>query len=478
MKLAHKIAINVFAGVTGKVSIALLGLLTLGVLTRSLGPSDFGHYRTVLTYLALVSVFVNFGTHTLALREISKENINQQNVIGNAISFRFILTFVILLISAVVAPLFDFDPIVLKGILIGLFGWLAFQVNEVTIAIFYNTLKQHLASAAEVAGTAFTCVLVILCASLDFGLLAMLGALAAGQILTALIAGFFANQLIPLRIKIDWSNWSYLIKAGWPIGASVIINIIILRGDMMLLALLKPAADVGFYGVGTKIFEIVISIPSLFASLMIPLFVQSVTKPEKFRYYTTASMNAMLLAGVFIFCVMFSFSDEIISLIAGDKYTESGLVIRILAIAIIIVYVNTLFRFSLTSAGEQKTMLKADIFGLLVAVPAALILIPMWSYEGAAWAKVIAYSAVMFISSIVMLKREMIYIKLANLLKFSFTGISTIWIFTELSYLGVHWMLNVILGAALYVVISLLLGIIPAKSIFLSIRNKAVAKVK
>ena len=121
-----------------------------------------------------------------------------------------------------------------------------------------------------------------------------------------------------------------------------------MRGDTMLLAVLKPAADVGFYGVGTKIFEILVSIPSLFASLMMPLFVQSITQPEKFRFYVNSSLNMIMLAGLFVFCVLFKFSDEITLFIAGDQYQQTGLVIRILAPAIFIAYINILFRFALT----------------------------------------------------------------------------------------------------------------------------------
>lgn len=472
MKLVHRIALNIFAGATGKIAIAFIGLLTLAMLTRSLGPTDFGHYRTALTYLALAGMFSNFGTHTLALREISREDAKQEKIIGNAITLRLVLTLTILLISAAIAPLFGLDSIVLKSILVGLFGWLAYLTNEVISAIFYNKLKQYLASAAEVIGTAFTCALVFLCVSLDKGILAMVGALVSGQLLTALIAAIIANRLVPLRVQFDWSNWSYLLKAGWPLGASVILNLIILRGDTLLLAILKPAADVGFYGVGTKVFEILISIPSLFASLMMPLFVQSVAQPEKFRYYANSSLNVMMLAGLFVFCVLFKFSDEITLLIAGNQYGQSGLVIRILAPAIIIVYINILFRFALTSAGRQTAMLKADLFGLLIAVPAYLILIPMWSYEGAAWAKVSAYTATLLVSSAVMLREAKINIMPGNILKLSLTGLSTAWAFTELNLLGVHWMLNIFLGGIFYLGISLLLGIIQVKENSFPFRKK------
>ena len=461
MKLAHQIAWNVFAGAAGKIAIALLGLLILGMLTRSLGPADFGHYRTILTYLVLTSMFSSFGTNTLALREISRGDAKQEKLIGNAITFRLTVTSLTLLISAALAPLFEFEPIVLKGILIGLFGWLAYLTNEVITAVFHNKLKQHLASIADVIGTAFTCILVFLFISLDMGLLAMLGALACGQILTVCIAGIFANRLIPLRLQIDWKNWSYLIRAGWPIGASVILELIILRGDTMLLAILKPAADVGFYGVGIKIFEILISVPPLFAALMMPLFVQSVALPEKFRHYTNYSLKMMMLVGVFVCCVLFQFSNEIILLIAGNQFEQSGLVIRILAPAILIVYINILFRFALTAAGKQTAMFKADLFGLFIAIPAYLILIPMWSYEGAAWAKVSAYAAILLVSSITMIREAKINIMPFTILKLSLTGLLTIYTFTELDYLEIHWILNIFLGGVLYLVVSLLTGILP-----------------
>jgi O-antigen/teichoic acid export membrane protein len=465
MNLAYRIALNVFAGAAGKVAMALLGLLILGMLTRSLGPTDFGYYRTVLTYIAIVGIFSNFGTNTIALREMSKDDARQKSVISNAITMRIVLTLIILLISAAVAPLFDFDPIVLKGIFIALFGWLAYLTNEVIVAVFYNKLKQHLASAAEVIGTAFTCALVFLAVTLDFGMLAMLAALVSGQILTVLIAGYFANQLVPIRLQFDWSYWSHLLKVGWPIGASVILSVVTHSGDTMLLAILEPAEIVGYYGVGMKLFEIFISIPPLFASLMMPLLVQSVAQAEKFRFYANASMNVMMLAGLFVGCVLFKFSSEITEFIAGDQYEQTGIVIQILAPVIFFSFINSLFRIALTSIGKQKAMLKADIAGFLVAVPAFLILIPMWSYEGAAWAKALAYIAMLTVSSTVMLREKRINIIPSNIFKIALTGLATFGAFTVLDQIGVYWILTIFLGGILYLCVALLLGIIPVKLI-------------
>ena len=47
MSLLRSLATNMAAIVSGKAMTAVAGLLTLGVLTRHLGPTEFGYYRTV-----------------------------------------------------------------------------------------------------------------------------------------------------------------------------------------------------------------------------------------------------------------------------------------------------------------------------------------------------------------------------------------------------------------------------------------------
>ncbi len=52
MSRLRALAANMAAVVTGKAATAVVGLLTIVALTRHLGPTEFGYYRTVLTYSA------------------------------------------------------------------------------------------------------------------------------------------------------------------------------------------------------------------------------------------------------------------------------------------------------------------------------------------------------------------------------------------------------------------------------------------
>jgi O-antigen/teichoic acid export membrane protein len=59
---------NIAAVVSGKAVAAVAGLATIMVLTRNLGPEEFGYYRTVLTFAAFASVLADCGMYMVTLR--------------------------------------------------------------------------------------------------------------------------------------------------------------------------------------------------------------------------------------------------------------------------------------------------------------------------------------------------------------------------------------------------------------------------
>src|SRR5215831_18286084 len=103
MSLLRSLAANMAAIVSGKALTAVAGLLTIMVLTRYLGPKEFGYYRTVLTYCAFAAVLADCGLYMINLREMSRAGADAGRVAGNALALRFVSSAGGLLIAAVVA---------------------------------------------------------------------------------------------------------------------------------------------------------------------------------------------------------------------------------------------------------------------------------------------------------------------------------------------------------------------------------------
>lgn len=402
--VTRRVAWNLLAGVSGKVLLTLLGLVTFAVLTRSLGAAEFGQYRTVFTYLALAGVLANFGTPALALREMSRADQNPSLIIGNALALRLLLTVLVLLPAVVLVPVFGFDAAIERGVVIGVLGWTAFQLSNVINAVFQYRLKQHLASVAEVSGAALACILTVLFALLNADLYWMLVAFALGQLLTTALAWHLADREVPLSLRADRDTWAYLLRDGWPVGASVLVSTLIARGDLMMLAIFQPAAEVGIYGVASKILEIVLTVPQMLAPLLMPQLMESVSDMDLLQAKVRNALTGVLVLGFPASCLLAWFAKDIISLVAGQEYAQAASVLRIMSATLLVLFVSTLLRFVLLAAGKQRAMLRADLLGLLAAMVGYGLLIPRWSGDGAAVAALGAHSVTLVAALVVVIK--------------------------------------------------------------------------
>src|ERR1700722_13027799 len=90
MTLLRSLATNMAAIASGKALTAVAGLLTIMVLTRHLGPTQFGYYRTVLTYCAFAAVLADCGLYMINLREMSRARADPGRVAGNALALRIV----------------------------------------------------------------------------------------------------------------------------------------------------------------------------------------------------------------------------------------------------------------------------------------------------------------------------------------------------------------------------------------------------
>ena len=97
MSRLRALAANMAAVITGKAATAVVGLLTVVALTRHLGPTEFGYYRTVLTYSAFAAVLADSGLYMVTLREMSRGGTHSARVLGNALPLRVVSTGSVLL---------------------------------------------------------------------------------------------------------------------------------------------------------------------------------------------------------------------------------------------------------------------------------------------------------------------------------------------------------------------------------------------
>ncbi len=95
----------------------------------------------------------------------------------------------------------------------------------------------------------------------------------------------------PLHIETQTGSWSKLVREGWPLAVSYSLTASYLRFDILILALFRDPAEVGFYGASAIILLSTPLIVVAFNSALYPVIARAKgpDDPELVRVFRAAS---------------------------------------------------------------------------------------------------------------------------------------------------------------------------------------------
>lgn len=462
MSRLRVLAANMAAVITGKAATAVVGLLTVVALTRHLGPTEFGYYRTVLTYSAFAAVLADSGLYMVTLREMSQGTVDADRVLGNTLPLRIVSTGSVLLAAAAVAWLTPYDLPVKWGTVIGAAIYTCLQTSDFLIAAFQSVLKQARNAVAEVIGAVVTLAAVSALALTHVGALPMLGATLVGAAVALGISIRLVRRLVPFRLRIDLPLWRQYLLAGLPLAGAQILGMAMLRGDSLLLSLFQPAAAVGLYGVPAKLFEITTSVPYILAGLMMPALTASAQEDRaNFSRQLGSTLDAAAVYGVGMVIAFAPFAGRLLALISGQRFAAGAPALIVISFAIALAGLTHVLRFTLVACGRPRLVLVADAVACTCAFAAYFALIPRFSLLGAAAGTVVAEASALIAMSIALRRAGRRLPSLVNPAKALTAGVLAVLAMKYLAAVGTPWLLALALGGALYLVVLTLARAIP-----------------
>ena len=463
--------------VSGKAMVAVAGLVTIMVLTRHLGPTEFGYYRTVLTYCAFAAVLADCGLYMINLREMSRPGADAGRVAGSSLLLRFVTTGSSLLIASAVAWATPYDVTVKWGILIGAAIYTCLQASDFLVSIFQSVLKQGRNAIAEVFGALVTLGAVWVLALTHAGSLPMLGATLLGAALALAISWRLAYRLVPFRPRLDAPLWREFLVAGLPIAGAQILGMAILRGNALVLSFYHPAADVGLYGVPAKLFEVATSIPYQFAGLMMPALTAGARNgPQEFGKALRNAIDVGAIYGAAVVLALACFAPQILTLMSGPAFAPAAPALVFIAFAIALAGMTHIVRFALVACERPRYLLISDGIACACAFIAYFSLIPRYSFVGAAIGSVVAEVVALICALCGVRFAGQRLPSLVNPLKAVMSaGVAALGISLLNHFFALPWMLTLIAGGAVYLGGLAVTRAIPRELILSVLRRRGVA---
>lgn len=395
MSLSKKIAYNTLIQILSKFIATAFGLVAIAIITRYLGQAGFGQYTTIITFVSFFAITADLGITLVTVQMISRPETDQNKILSNLFGLRLVSAIIFLGIAPLLVLWLPYDPIIKLGVAVITFSFLFNALNQVLVGLFQKNLRLDKVAIAEVASRLFLVVGVTIAVAFNYGLIGILVATVLANAVSFSLHYLFSRKFAQIKLSFSLTIWAEVIKKTWPLALTIIFNLIYLKADTLILSLIKSQAEVGIYGAAYKVIDVIVTLPFIFAGIVLPLLVKNwFVDKASFSRVMQKSFDFMVILALPLVVGTQFVATRIMAIVAGKEFAISGPALRLLILAAGIIYLGSVFTHGIIAIDKQKKVIAAYLFTALTALAGYLIFIPRYSYFGAAWVTIYSELAV------------------------------------------------------------------------------------
>jgi len=392
----QKIAKNSAIIVVGDITTRFIGLIITIYIAKYLGVAEFGKYGFIFAYLSFFGILTDLGMRDILVRDMSRDKEMIPKLFGNAYIIRLVLS-IFAVVSSITAITFMGYPLSMNSLIyIASIQIFFISFSEFYSAIFQVNLQMKYSTFAKLIFKVICLILIFCVICLNGALIQIIFAIVIAESIKTLIIYFYYRKMAKPRFEIDLQVWKYLFKEMLPIALSGVMLIFYYRIDVVMLATMKGDAPTGLYTAAYTLTEPLSVIPYAFMASLFPVMAMSLKNSQKklIKIYRQ-SFKYLLIIVVPVVIGATVIADKIIQLIYGSSFSDSASALQILIWSVMFVFLNYVLSYLLLSTSNQKLNMISVFIGTITNIILNCMLIPMFSYVGAAVATVVA-SALLF----------------------------------------------------------------------------------
>ena len=467
-----KVFSNTFWQVLSRFIQALIGVVSLKLLTEIFPADVYGQYVTLFEYIGFFAIAADFGLYTVCISEMSKNTEEKEEIFANLLFLRVVLTVFILGFASFITPKIGIyeNTLIAKGIyIVSLMTGITLLSGTLSSVLQFE-LKMHKAALAQLFSKVVYIfgVIYLWKISLNGSNINKFDFLLDLNLLSSLVLLFFTfiyvRKYISFSFKVSKKYSLNLIKKALPYGIAIMLNKFYFKIDVLMIQAMKGNFEAATYSIPIKIMEILNLIPVFFMNSCLPFLGKTFkNSKEKFQniikgsfkslfivvcpvlmcgyflaYPLTASLsNSQFLSGYH--CVNDArriFQQEELAINECENLEKSDFAIienqntyvyyegsdyafKIILFALFFAFLNVVFNYYLLASDNQKTLLKFNFTALGLNVVLNYLFIPIYGFMAASLVTVVCEALILFLGLNYYLKNHKLNIRFDFYLKIS-----------------------------------------------------------
>lgn len=392
MSDTRTVAHNTISQVVARVVTLIASFAIIPIMTRYLGPDLYGVYSLVIVINSFLISMTDLGIVAIATREASKDIDLAEVYTGQAVILRIISTLILTALAIGIMFLTPYSLVIKISFAIAASAVIFNSIQSALGVYLQAHLKVYLGSIADMIGRVVSTLLMLVAINYalhlglpkDQGLYLVFIGMGLGTLLIAILTILFSLRGRIFHARLDTLIAKQILRDSIPLWGMSVFFLINYRVDTILLSVIKGAYEVGIYNLSYKLLDITLTFPTFFMASVFPLLGRKLEDPQEFRGFAQKAFEMMAFGAIPVGLGIFSIAPQIITILGGSQFMEAVQPLRYLAIAGIFSYMTQYLLYMMVVKNRQKLLLLVTIIVSAVNVALNLLLIPTFSFYGAA----------------------------------------------------------------------------------------------
>jgi O-antigen/teichoic acid export membrane protein len=373
---------------------AALSLISSGVLfiiiSRVSGPELLGTYALAFAWLMLFQGMSSFGIPEFLMREVGAYRRDAAGHVFHAMLLGLGSGFVAICLMLATVRLLGYSTYLVQVITIASLALIPAFLNTACRSVFLALRKMHLTFMALLAEVTIVMSASVYLLLSGYGAIALIITLVVAKVTSASIAlTLLYCRVLPVRPSFNLGFLMRTARTVFTFGIGSMLGMLTMRINTIMVSEWVDIATVGHFAAATKIMEIGLIIPNLFAQLLMTRIAYSFNTQSNRDPNRFGAWYQVLFAFVVPICVGgFVFAGLILETLFGKGFGNALWILRILMIYLLIESADSEMSVILQAAHRQRADVSCFAFNPLTNIVLNLVLLPTLGTIGAAIGRV------------------------------------------------------------------------------------------
>ena len=372
------------AGFVGGLGASLIGA---ALVTRHLGPDDYGRFQTVVALVTIVQTITELGMSTLGLREYAQRTgEDRERFMRTLLGLRLTLTSagVVLAMGVSAAVGYDSEMVLGAGVM-GVGAVLAVVAGTLSIPLSAD-IRMGIVTGLDVGRQVALAVAYVLLVLLGANVLGFLAATVPVHLLLVLATLVVVRGTVPLRPSADRREWIALIRPTVSFALATAVGSLYVYTALVLTSLVASHHETGLFSASFRVYGIVAAIPGVLVTTAFPLLSRAARDDRvRLRYATQRLFEGTTVLGgaAVVACVLGA--GPIIAVVAGSEFAGAADVLRVQGVALGLTFIISTWGFTLLAMHRHREMILVNAVAMVISAVTVLVLAHRHGALGAAY---------------------------------------------------------------------------------------------